>query len=323
MSNPIHSSSSQPCQQLAHILARFAQNDGNFTTRIPALTLYRRSQATEPMPCIYELGLALTVQGAKRMVHGDQVYDYGPGQLLLTTMDLPVVTHISGASVQEPFLGLRVGLDARQILQLVAELDLPPISPDARVSAVSVAPTDPLLLDAVLRLVRLLDEPLLLPKLAPLIVEEITIRLLTGPFGPALRHLVAADSPGQKIAKTLAWLKQNFTQNIAMDALAERSHMSPSTFRQHFRAVAGMSPLQYQKQLRLQEARLLMLNESIDAGDAAIRVGYESASQFSREYRRLFGEPPQRDIQRMKDDPALIMGLPVMSSLPVSVSAFA
>ena len=156
------------------------------------------------------------------------------------------------------------------------------------------------MLDALVRLVKLLGEPALVPRLAPLIQQEITVRLLTGPHGPQLRHLVTAGSPGQQIAKAVAWLKQNFVEALNGDDLADRAHMSPSTFRQHFRALTGVSPLQYQKQLRLQEARQLMLNENLDAGSAAGRVGYESASQFSREYSRLFGEPPQRDITRMR-----------------------
>jgi AraC-like DNA-binding protein len=149
------------------------------------------------------------------------------------------------------------------------------------------------------RLVRLLDEPGLIKQLAPLIEQEIMVRLLSGAHGPALRQLVAAGSPSQQIARVIGWLKQHYTEDFPMDDLAAQAHMSPSTFRLHFRAVAGMSPLQYLKQLRLQDARQLMLNEDIDAGSAAVRVGYESASQFSREYTRLFGAPPLRDIRRL------------------------
>jgi transcriptional regulator GlxA family with amidase domain len=140
----------------------------------------------------------------------------------------------------------------------------------------------------------------LVSALGPLIQQEITIRLLSGPHGPQLRHLVAAGSPNRQIAKAVTWLKHNFTAALHVDELAERAHMSPSTFRQHFRAVVGTSPLQFQKQLRLQEARQLMLNQNIDASNASGLVGYESASQFSREYSRLFGAPPQRDIRRMR-----------------------
>lgn len=148
---------------------------------------------------------------------------------------------------------------------------------------------------------QLLAEPPLTPLLAPLIQQEIVVRLLNGGHGPCLRRLVAASSPSQQIAKVIAWLKQHYTEDVPMDDLAAKAHMSPSTFRQHFRTVAGMSPLQYLKNLRLQDARQLMLNENLDAGSAAVRAGYESASQFGREYSRLFGEPPNRDIKRMRE----------------------
>jgi len=166
--------------------------------------------------------------------------------------------------------------------------------------AISFEILDADLLDALLRLVKLLGQPALVPGLAPLIQQEIILRLLTGPHGPQLRRLVSAGSPSQQIAKAVAWLKQNFVETLDGDDLADRAHMSPSTFRQHFRALTGVSPLQYQKQLRLQEARQLMLNENLDAGSAGGRVGYESPSQFSREYSRLFGAPPQRDVTRMR-----------------------
>src|SRR5690606_25297070 len=146
----------------------------------------------------------------------------------------------------------------------------------------------------------LLNEPVLASRLAPLIQQEITIRLLTGPHGPQLLHLVAAGSPSQKIAKAVTWLKQHYSQPMHVDALAAYAGMGSSTFRHHFRAITGMSPLQYQKQLRLQEARQLMLNQNLDAGHVGGLVGYESASQFNREYSRLFGEPPHRDVRRMR-----------------------
>jgi transcriptional regulator GlxA family with amidase domain len=183
---------------------------------------------------------------------------------------------------------------------MASELDLPQPSRERAFRPVSIERLDAVLLDALVRLVELLEEPALVPRLAPLIQQEITIRLLTGRYGPQLQHLVAVGSPSQQIAKAVAWLKQNFTQVLHVDDLAARTHMSSSTFRQHFRAITGMSPLQFQKQLRLQEARQLMLNQSLDAGNAGGRVGYESASQFSREYSRLFGAPPQRDIRRMR-----------------------
>ena len=293
-------SEAESASGLAIAIAKFAQTDGDYNTAFPALTLHRRSAPTEPLHCIYSLGLGVTARGGKQVMLGEEVMDYGPGQSMLTTIDLPVVSHVTRASVRRPFLGLLLTLDARHILQLASEMDMPQPSRARACRPVSIERLDEAVIDALVRLVKLLDEPALVPRLAPLIQQEITVRLLAGPYEPQLRHLVAAGSPNQQIAKAVAWLKQNFTQALHVDDLAARTHMSPSTFRQHFRAITGMSPLQFQKQLRLQEARQLMLNQSLDAGNAGGQVGYESASQFSREYSRLFGAPPQRDIKRLR-----------------------
>lgn len=287
---------------LAQLVGDIAQTDGGYTTRIPALMIYRRSAATEPMPCIYGLGLGITVQGGKRVTLGDEIFNYGPGQSLVTSVDLPVVSYVTQANPVEPYLGVRLELDARTIAQLAAEMDFSAPLKASTSRAMSVVTLDEGLLDALTRLIWLLDEPHLIPLIAPLIQQEIVVRLLNGEHGPTLRHLVTVGSPSQQIAKVIAWLKQHFTEDVPMDDLAAKAHMSPSTFRQHFRVVTGMSPLQYLKQLRLQDARQLMLNENLDASSAAVRVGYESASQFSREYTRLFGAPPLRDIRRMREE---------------------
>lgn len=286
---------------LAQLVGRIAQSDGDYTTPIPALTAYRRSSASAPMVCIYGLSLALTVQGGKRVVLGEEDFDYGPGQSLITTVDLPVTSYVTRASAQEPFLCLRLDLDAHAVAQLAAEMDFAQALQEPSTRAMSVVTLDAGLLEAVTRLFRLLDEPSLIPRIAPLVQQEIAVRLLNGPHGQTLRHLVTVGSPGHHVAKVIAWIRQNFAEAVSVDELAAKAYMSPSTFRQHFRSVAGMSPLQYLKKLRLQEARSLMMNQRLDAGSAALRVGYESASQFSREYRRLFGEPPQRDVQRLRD----------------------
>jgi len=302
MSKPAgpHTSAATATSALARAIGRFAQTDGDHTTAIPALTLHRRKAPTEPLHCIYNLGLGVVAQGDKQVLLWGEAIDYGPGQSMLTTIDLPVVSHVTRASVAEPFLGMMLTLDVRSIVQLASEMDAPRAGRDEAYRSISFELLDAALLDALVRLVALLGEPALVPRLAPLIQQEVIIRLLTGPHGPQLRHLVTAGSPSQQIAKAVAWLKQNFAHPLHGDDLADRAHMSPSTFRQHFRALTGVSPLQYQKQLRLQEARQLMLNENLDAGSAAVRVGYESASQFSREYSRLFGAPPQRDVTRMR-----------------------
>ena len=285
---------------LARVIRRLAQTDGDHNTGIPALTLHRRSAPSEPLHCIYNLGLGVVAQGDKQVLLGGEAIAYGPGQSMLTTIDLPVVSHVTRASVRDPFLGMMLTLDVRAIVQIASEMDVPQSRHDDVSGSISFNALDAALLHALLRLVTLLDEPALVPSLAPLIQQEITIRLLTGAHGWQLRRLVTVGSPSQQIAKVVAWLKQHFVQALRVDDLADRAHMSPSTFRQHFRALTGLSPLQYQKQLRLQEARQLMLNQSLDAGSAAGLVGYESASQFSREYNRLFGAPPQRDIKRLR-----------------------
>lgn len=288
--------------ELARLVGEIAQTDGNHSTLVPGMMMYRRSAATEPMPCIYALGIGITVQGSKRVMLGDEIFDYGPGQTLVTSVDLPVVSYVTRANAAEPYLAIGLALDGRTIAQVAAEMDFAAPLRAASTRAMSVVSLDEGLLAALSRLIRLLQEPPhLIPLILPLIQQEIIVRLLHGEHGPMLRHLVTVGSPSQQIAKVIAWLKQHFTLNFPMDELASKAHMSPSTFRQHFRAVAGMSPLQYMKQLRLQDARQLMLNEDIDASSAAVRVGYESASQFSREYTRLFGAPPLRDIKRLQE----------------------
>jgi AraC-like DNA-binding protein len=296
---------------LAQQIGRIAGIDGDHTTAFAPLSLHRRSARTEPLPCIYGLGLAVVAQGRKQVTVGEQVLAYGPGQSLLITADLPVMAHIDRADLAHPFLCMYLALDARALLQLAAEMALPPLSREQAPKALSLSALDGALLDAVIRLVQVLEEPALVPTLAPLIQQEIMVRLLVGPHGAYLRHIVAAGTPSHQVAQAMAWLRQNYRRDFLIDDLAARAHMSPSTFRLHFRGLTGMSPLQYQKQLRLQEARQLMLNEALDAGRTAARVGYESASQFSRDYSRLFGEPPQRDIRRMRDPAGVGEAVPV------------
>jgi len=289
--------------ELARLVAAIAQTDGDYNTGIPALMFYRRSAVSDPMPCIYGLGLGIALQGDKCVTLGGEIYHYGPGQSLVTSVELPVVSYVTRASTAEPYLGLRLEIDSRDIAHVAADMNLAAPLSSASVRAMSVVSLDEGLTQALIRMVRLLNEPQLIAQIGPLIQQEIIVRLLNA----TLRHLITLGSPSQQIARVLSWLKLHFTENFPIDELASQAHMSPSTFRQHFRAVAGMSPLQYLKQLRLQDARHLMLNEDIDAGSAAVRVGYESASQFSREYTRLFGAPPLRDIRRLQE-PAEFVG---------------
>ncbi len=285
---------------LARAIGTFAQSDGDYTTAIPALSLHRRKGPTDPLHCIFNLGLGVVAQGHKQALMGSEVIHYGPGQSMLTTIELPVISHVTHASSQEPLLGLMLTLDSQEIVQMAADMQLPAVDRGMQHRSISVEWLDEYLTQDLVRLVELLGQPQLLAQLAPLIKLEIVIRLLVGPHGPQLRQLVSDGSPSQQISKAVSWLKQHFAEAVQVDELAASVHMSPSTFRHHFRAITGTSPVQYQKQLRLQEARQLMLNQNIDAGSAGGLVGYESASQFSREYNRLFGSPPLQDVKRMR-----------------------
>lgn len=287
-------------RKLADAVSQFARTDGDVETAIPGLSLHRRHKQTMPLHCIYGLGVGLTLQGRKQVVVGDEVVTYSPGQSMVTSVDLPVISNVIQASVAQPFLGMMLTFDSRTVVQIAERLQLSQRIRDDGFKPVTVNDLDAGVLGALERLVALLDEPALIKSIAPLVTEEIIIRLLLGAHGPQMLHVVSVGSPSQHIAKAIAWLKLNFCQTLRMDDLAATAHMSPSTFRQHFRSVTGMSPLQYQKQLRLQAARQLMLSEKVDASSAGGLVGYESSSQFSREYSRLFGEPPQRDIKRMR-----------------------
>jgi AraC-like DNA-binding protein len=284
---------------LAKLVSRVLRSDGDLTV-VPGFSLHRRHKVTMPMHCVYGLGIGVTLQGRKQVMVGDEVMTHGPGQCVVTSVDLPVIANVLMASATEPFLGMTLTFENDVVMQVVERMQLQTHMKPEGFRPITVQALDPGVLMAFQRLLGLLDEPDLAPILSPLIKQEIIVRLLNSPSGLQLLHVISAGTPRQHITKAVASLKLNFRNALRMDDLAEAAHMSPSTFRQHFRAVTGMSPLQYQKQLRLQAARQLMLSEHIDASSAAGLVGYESSSQFSREYSRLFGEPPQRDIKRLK-----------------------
>ncbi|MCG8519562.1 MAG: AraC family transcriptional regulator [Pseudomonadales bacterium] len=281
-------------------ILKIAQIAGDYETDIPAITVHRRDDVSDPVPCIYDLGLAITIAGQKQVSVGTELYVNEPGQGLLASVDLPVSSGVTQASSSNPYLGIMLRLDSRLALQVAAGLSLPRPSRDPGFKGLTQGTLDSKLLEALDRLMALLDEPRLLSTVSPLIQQEILARLLLSPYGPQFIALNASGTPSRQVAQAMAWLKQHYMEPINIDRLAETSHMSPSTFRHHFKAVAGISPLQYLKQVRLQEARCLMLNHNLDAGAAGLRVGYESVSQFSREYARLFGQPPLRDINNLR-----------------------
>jgi AraC-like DNA-binding protein len=287
-------------EALAESIARWTDKDHHPETAIPGLSLHRREALTEPMSGMYEPSICLVAQGAKRVLLGDDTYVYDAHHFLLTSVDLPTVVQVIEASREKPFLGLLLKLDQRQIAQLMVDSHLPP--PRAQQSSRGMATGEVTLplLSACQRLLDLLAEPQDIPILAPLIQREISYRLLVGDQGVRLRQMASAGSQSHQIARAIDWLKGNFTLPLRIDDLAKRVNMSTSTFHHHFRALTAMSPLQYQKRLRLNEARWLMLTERLDATNAAFQVGYESPSQFSREYSRLFGAPPLRDITSLR-----------------------
>ncbi|EKE73738.1 AraC family transcriptional regulator [Gallaecimonas xiamenensis] len=295
------SKTSDALASLRSRLLRLANHSGDYQTEIAALSIHRRDKVSEPLPCVYELGLAITVAGYKQTSIGDLVFDNSPGQSLLASVDIPVVAKVTQASPADPYLAIMLRLDPRLVMQVASQVTLPRAPKELSYSALSQGRLDSGMLEAVDRLVALLDTPELLPLVAPLTLQEIIARLLLSPHGATYMHLNASGSSSRHITQVMGWLKNHFNEAISIETLADMAHMSTSSFRHHFKAVSGMSPLQYLKQLRLQEARQLMLNDELDVSSAGFRVGYESASQFSREYARLFGAPPLRDIKELRE----------------------
>ena len=285
---------------LCKSIARWTEQGEMHTTAVPGLSLFRREGPTEPISGMYEPSICLVAQGAKRVLLGEDTYVYDARHYLITSVHLPTIVQIIEASPDKPYLGLRLTLDLREVSQLMVDSNLPQPRPQQSSRGMATGEVTLQLLTAFVRLIDLLADEKDIPILAPVIQREIIYRLLVGDQGERLRQIATAGSQSQHIAKAIGWLKNNYSLTISMDELAAEANMSTSTFHHHFRSLTALSPLQYQKQLRLQEARRLMLSESLDAATAAFQVGYESPSQFSREYSRLFGAPPLRDISNLR-----------------------
>lgn len=287
-------------EQLADRIARHAPETGMIGTAVPRLSLIRVERPTAPIPSVYEASVCLIAQGSKRVSLGDHSVVYDASRYLLVSMDLPLVGHILEASADAPYLCCKIDLDLAALAELILTEGGTP--PTEELSALAVYPGDPDMVDAACRLVGLLERPETIPALAPLIEREILYRLLTGPHGAMLRHMAVADSHLGQVSRAIAKIRSGFNEQLRIREIAAAAGMSASSLHEHFKAVTRMTPLEYQKQLRLQEARRLMLAEGASAGSAGFAVGYESPSQFSREYRRLFGAPPRRDIERLQVD---------------------
>jgi AraC-like DNA-binding protein len=293
-------------RELADLVGRHTPQDGMHSTALPRLALIRYSTATQPHHSVYDPALCIVVQGRKRALLGEKAYVYDPASFLIVSVDLPVVGCVIEASPQEPYLCLKLDLNLPVLSELLLAHGGDAPAPSAG-PGLALSKMDPSLLDSVVRLLRLLDTPADLTALAPLAEREILYRLLTGEQGHLVRQVACAESRLSQISRAIAWIKKNYRRRFSIDMIAGEAGMSPSSLHEHFRAVTTMSPLQYQKQLRLQEARRLMLAEALDAATAGFRVGYESPSQFSREYRRLFGAPPASDITRLRALPEMAM----------------
>ncbi|HRY16189.1 MAG: AraC family transcriptional regulator [Candidatus Competibacteraceae bacterium] len=287
-------------EALGNKIAKLTEHEELHTTAISGLWLFQRTEPTEPVAGMYQPSICLIAQGAKRVQLGEDTYIYDANHYLITSVHLPTVVQVIEASPEKPYLSLKLTFDLREVSQLMADSQLPPPRPQQSSRGMATGEVTLSLINAFQRLIDLLDSRQDIPILAPVIQREIIYRLLVGEQGLRLRQIAAAGSQSQQIAQAIEWLKGNFTEQLRIDDLAARVSMSTSTFHHHFRSMTALSPLQYQKQLRLQEARRLMLAERLDAATAAFQVGYESPSQFSREYSRLFGAPPLRDISSLR-----------------------
>jgi AraC-like DNA-binding protein len=286
-------------EELVERMARALPEDGALEA-FPGFFLARLSKPRESVQPVYQPAFCLVAQGGKHVLLGEELYQYDQGHYLIFTVDLPVVFQVKEASEEQPYFGLRLDLDPSLVASVLMESGVEAEKGDASVKAIDVSPIDAGMLDAVVRLVRLLDAPGESKFLAPLTIREIVYRLLAGGQGARLGHLLASAGDTRRISRAIGRLRDHFDAPLKIDDIARELGMSVSGFHHHFKSVTAMSPLQFQKQIRLQEARRLMLGEDLDAASAAARVGYEDPAYFSREYKKHFGAPPQRDIARLR-----------------------
>ena len=292
-------------ERLSSLLERLTPQDGMHACELPGVTLIRSSAPAMPMPSIYTPSVCLVTQGRKRASLGERTFDYGAGDYLVASVDLPIVGTVIEASVEAPYLCLQIDFD----IAMSSELALAnPYSgcPAQPGMGLKINDVTDALADACGRLLSLLDTPRDLAALAPLAEREILYRLLTGPAADIMRHVALADGSLARISRAIGWIEDHYDQPLSIETLAAEVAMSTSGLHAHFKAVTTMSPLQYRAQLRLQEARRLMVSEGADAAQAGFRVGYESPSQFSREYRRCFGTAPASDAERLRAAGSLV-----------------
>lgn len=288
-----------PIDAISDVISRHIPADGMHASALPRLSLVRSCRPTEAVPTVYKPSLCIITQGRKQVELGRRSYSYDPATYLAVSVDLPLVGSILEASPQRPYFSVVLDIDlavlADLILQHPEELGPAPKGP-----ALGVSEVEPGLLDATLRLARLLDTPRDAAALAPLAEREILYRLLSGAQAPMIRRIASTESRLMQVSRAIAWLRANYAQPVSVRRLAAEVGMSPSSFHSHFKAATSMSPLQYRTRVRLQEARRMMVVDVMDAASAGFAVGYESPSQFSRDYSRLYGAPPLKDALRLR-----------------------
>ena len=288
---------------LTRLLSTYATHDGVFALGAPGVYASRASHVNRECAHILRLPcFSIIAQGAKTVIVAQDVHEYDPARMLVYSVALPIAAQVTQASHAVPYLALRIDLEPQKIAELVLKVYPNGLAPTQDRSAVYVTPVDESMVKASVRLMECLAQPSDSELLAPLAVEEILMRLLRGPLGIRVAQMGLTESSIHQIAKAISWLRANFSQPVKVEELAELVHMGVSSFHEHFKSVTSMSPLHYQKVLRLQEARRLMLSATMDAGSASQVVGYLSPSQFTREYSRLFGSAPTRDIARLRKE---------------------
>jgi AraC-like DNA-binding protein len=288
--------------EIASVIARHVPADGMHASVLPRVSLVRSCRSTEAVPSVYKPSLCLIAQGRKQVDLGGRSYVYDPAKYLAVSVDLPLTGSILEASPARPYLCVVLDIDLAVLSELMLANPVEP-GPEPAGPALGVSEVEPGLLDAMLRLVRLLDAPKDAPALAPLVEREILYRLLSGGQAPMIRRIAAAESRLKQVGRAIAWIRENYARPFSVERLAAEVGMSPSSFHSHFKAATTLSPLQYRTRLRLQEARRMMVVEGLDAASAGFAVGYDSPSQFSRDYSRLFGAPPLKDALRLRGSP--------------------
>jgi AraC-like DNA-binding protein len=290
----------QVLHELADAISKVMGHASEVSTAVPGLTLYQNTVPTAPNPCTYVPSLLLIPQGKKRVDLGRQNYVFGESTFLLTSIELPIISRVCAASVEKPYLAFFLKLDMGMVRDVLhsEEVSIPP--PPVGTGGMVLGEATVELLTPCTRMVQLLHTPQDVPFFGKLLQREIIYRLLQGPQGDRLRSVATLADQSYRTAKAVSWLRDNFKRTLNVDELASMTGMSRSTLNHHFRGLTAMSPLQFQKQLRLHTARQKMLTDELDAASAAFEVGYESPSQFNREYKRFFGRPPMRDIQALR-----------------------